>query len=154
LKKGKPVVGIIFIPKGGYIKSNTTEGENEEWKKAQKKPENNIISEKINNKNPFFKPILTTSVWDPINVDSSTISCNQKNEHNNTQKKPYINIIWLKLVLWSEKPIPEKRINILKANKIGQGLGATKLNKCLQSRSNIIFFHNILIYKLFKIKKY
>jgi len=31
-------------------------------KKAQKKPKNNIASEAINNKNPIFKPFLTTIV--------------------------------------------------------------------------------------------
>jgi len=41
---------------------NSTDGHKAEWKNAQKKPKNNIISEMIKSKNPLFKPALTTKV--------------------------------------------------------------------------------------------
>jgi len=41
-----------MIPTGGHCAPNNIDGQNDEWKKAQKNPKNNIISDKINNKNP------------------------------------------------------------------------------------------------------
>jgi hypothetical protein len=38
------------------------EGLKAEWKKAQKKPKNSMISDRINMKKPFFNPIFTTRV--------------------------------------------------------------------------------------------
>jgi len=41
---------------------NSTEGLKDEWKKAQKKPKNNITSDAIKNKKPIFNPCLTILV--------------------------------------------------------------------------------------------
>jgi len=54
------------------------EGLNAEWKNAQKKPKNNIISEAIKNKKPVFNPFLTTLVCNPLTTASREISKNQK----------------------------------------------------------------------------
>jgi hypothetical protein len=50
------------MPEGGHLVPNSIDGQKEAWKKAQKKQKNSIISEAMNNKNPNFKPILTTFV--------------------------------------------------------------------------------------------
>jgi hypothetical protein len=54
------------------------EGLNAEWKNAQKKPKNNIISEAMKNKKPVFNPFLTTLVCNPLTTASREISKNQK----------------------------------------------------------------------------
>jgi len=46
------------------------------WKKAQKKPKNNIISDTINKIKPRFRPLCTTAQWYPIKVLSLMISKN------------------------------------------------------------------------------
>jgi hypothetical protein len=43
---------MTTIPTGGHCAPKSIEGQKEEWKKAQKKPKNNMISDTINNKNP------------------------------------------------------------------------------------------------------
>lgn len=63
LNNGKSNTGITLIPTGGHIEPSSTEGHKAEWKNAQKKPKNNIISEAIKNKKPIFKPFLTILVW-------------------------------------------------------------------------------------------
>jgi len=75
--KGKAVTFIIWTPLGGHNDASSTEGHKEECKKAQKNPKKSIISEITNKINPFFKPDLTTNVWNPKYVDSVTISLNQ-----------------------------------------------------------------------------
>jgi hypothetical protein len=62
LYKGNIYTGIDVIPTGGYCAPNKIDGLKELWKKAQKKPKNNIISDTINNKNPDVKPICTAIV--------------------------------------------------------------------------------------------
>ena len=78
-KEGKSKKLTAGIPEGGQWPPSSMEGEKEEWKKAQKKPKNNIISETINNKKPFFKPTRTTNEWSPLKVASLIISKNQEN---------------------------------------------------------------------------
>jgi len=39
------------MPSKGHSEPKTIEGHKDEWKKAQKKPKNNITSEEINKKN-------------------------------------------------------------------------------------------------------
>jgi hypothetical protein len=53
------------MPTGGHINPNSSDGLNAEWKKAQKKPKNNIISDAINNQKPNFNPLRTTKVCIP-----------------------------------------------------------------------------------------
>ncbi len=48
---------------GGNWDPISIDGHIAAWKKAQKKPKNNINSETINNINPNFKPALTAFVW-------------------------------------------------------------------------------------------
>jgi ribosomal protein L25 (general stress protein Ctc) len=47
------------MPSGGNTEPISIEGDNAEWKKAQKKPKKSIISDTINNKNPSFNPNFT-----------------------------------------------------------------------------------------------
>ena len=78
LNKGKSNTGITWRPTGGQIDPISIEGHNAEWKKAQKKPKNNIISDAIKKINPIFKPFLTILVWWPSTTASLDISKNQK----------------------------------------------------------------------------
>jgi len=50
---------IAIIPLGGQTEPISNVGFNAEWKKAQKKAKNNIISEAIKRTIPSFKPFLT-----------------------------------------------------------------------------------------------
>ena len=92
LNKGKSNTGITCKPIGGHIDPISIEGHKAEWKKAQKKPKNNIISDAIKKIKPVFKPFLTTLVWSPLTTASLDISKNQNIEviaiiimpHNNT----------------------------------------------------------------------
>lgn len=52
----------MLIPSGGKTEPNSRQGQIEEWKNAQKKPKNNIISETINRMNPKRSPALTAIV--------------------------------------------------------------------------------------------
>jgi hypothetical protein len=63
LKKGNANTGIGSIPAGGHEVEKIIDGLKEAWKKAQKKPKNNIISDNINSKNPETRPLFTTKVW-------------------------------------------------------------------------------------------
>lgn len=65
-------------PTGGHIPPISTEGHKAEWKNAQKKPKNSIISDAIKNKKPVFNPFLTTLVCNPFTTASRDISKNQK----------------------------------------------------------------------------
>jgi len=65
------------MPSKGHSEPKTIEGHKDEWKKAQKKPKNNITSEEINKKKPKIKPLRTTKVWWPTRLASSVISLNQ-----------------------------------------------------------------------------
>jgi len=78
-KAGKSKKLIEGIPAGGQWVPNSTEGPKEEWKKAQKKPKNSIISETIKSRKPFFNPRRTINVWSPLKVASLIISKNQEN---------------------------------------------------------------------------
>jgi hypothetical protein len=62
LNKGKSNTGITCKPTGGHIDPISIEGHKAEWKNAQKKPKNNIISDAIKKMKPVFKPVLTTRV--------------------------------------------------------------------------------------------
>jgi hypothetical protein len=87
INKGNSKTGIVKTPWGGKIEPTSIEGHNAAWKKAQKKPKNNINSEAINNIKPKRNPKRTGFVWKPEKVASSIISLNQKN----TQKLNAIN---------------------------------------------------------------
>ena len=65
------------IPNGGQTQPIQIVGDTLEWKKAQKKPKKNIISETMNKTNPIRRPRCTAVVWQPSNVASRTISQNQ-----------------------------------------------------------------------------
>jgi len=80
LNKGKSKTGITCKPTGGHIEPISIEGHKAEWKKAQKKPKNNIISDAIKKIKPVFKPFLTTLVWSPLITASLEISKNQNIE--------------------------------------------------------------------------
>ena len=77
LKRGTAKGFITWIPMGGQIQAISTDGDREEWKKAQKKPKKKHISETINKINPDFNPFWTFKVWQPWKVPSSVISSNQ-----------------------------------------------------------------------------
>lgn len=78
------------IPTGGQISPKTSAGEALEWKKAQKKPKNNITSDTMNNKKPQRKPVRTTKVCKPAKVASLIISKNQKKTDKDISKRPKI----------------------------------------------------------------
>jgi len=63
LNNGNSKTGITLRPTGGHIVPTSIDGHNAEWKNAQKKPKNNIISDVIKNKKPNFNPCLTIFVW-------------------------------------------------------------------------------------------
>jgi L-serine deaminase len=55
--------GLIgTIPTGGHCDPSSIPGDNELWKKAQKKEKKNITSEVINRSIPHFRPLCTTYV--------------------------------------------------------------------------------------------
>jgi len=80
LNNGKSNTGITCNPTGGHIEPISIEGHKAEWKNAQKKPKNSIISDAIKKINPVFKPFLTILVWWPSTTASLDISKNQKIE--------------------------------------------------------------------------
>ena len=92
LNKGKSNTGITCKPIGGHIEPISIEGHNAEWKKAQKKPKNNIISDAIKNINPVFNPFFTILVWSPLITASLDISKNQKIEVKTIIQTPHNNI--------------------------------------------------------------
>ena len=77
---GSPQGSNVEIPSGGHEQPIPIEGDNVQWKKAQKKLKKNIISEAINKAIPNFNPSWTLKVWWPSNVDSITTSENQRNK--------------------------------------------------------------------------
>lgn len=98
-KKGNSKGLMTSTPLGGQIQPIETAGDRLEWKKAQKKPKKNIISEKINKTTPYLKPCCTLRVWCPSKVASVTISVNQRYKAKpklNIPKCNKINPIWLK----------------------------------------------------------
>jgi hypothetical protein len=60
--KGKPHGFKTTIPAGGHTHPIAIDGARLQWKKAQKKPKKNIISETINNIIPKRKPCCTLFV--------------------------------------------------------------------------------------------
>lgn len=76
------------MPAGGHFAPISTEGHKEEWKKAQKKPKNNITSDTINNKKPFLRPVRIANVWSPLIVASFKISKNQPKALITVNRKP------------------------------------------------------------------
>lgn len=55
--------GLNVVKKaGGHMPPKTGLGLKLTWKKAQKKPKKNIISDKINKITPIFNPVCTLSV--------------------------------------------------------------------------------------------
>ena len=79
-------------PAGGQIPPISIDGHNAEWKNAQKKPKNNIISDAIKNKKPVFRPFLTTLVCKPLTTASREISKNQKTAVTINNIRPINNI--------------------------------------------------------------
>jgi len=73
---------------GGQIPPSTGEGLKLEWKKAQKKPKKNIISETINKITPIFSPACTWSVCWPSKVPSRIMSLHQVNIIKRIMMKP------------------------------------------------------------------
>jgi len=78
--KGKPQGSNETIPWGGQVHPMPMEGDNVQWKKAQKKLKKNIISEAINNPIPNRMPSWTLKVWCPSKVDSKITSENHRNK--------------------------------------------------------------------------
>ena len=62
-KKGSPHGFKTSIPAGGQTAPIQIEGFRLQWKKAQKKPKKNIISDVINKIIPNFKPLWTSGEW-------------------------------------------------------------------------------------------
>src|SRR4051794_10774413 len=80
------------IPLGGQTQPIATAGERLEWKKAQKKPTKNIISETIKRITPYRCPCCTLTVWCPSKVASVTTSVNQRYIAVNKLINPIIKI--------------------------------------------------------------
>lgn len=78
--KGKPHGSNAEIPWGGQTHPIPIDGDNVQWKKAQKKLKKNITSEAINKAIPSLTPSWTLNVWWPSNVDSVITSENQRNK--------------------------------------------------------------------------
>lgn len=74
-------------PIGGQIQPNWISGFKLWWKKAQKKPEKNITSEKINHNIPNFKPLETLKVWKPSYTLSRITSRHQKKQQQERKVK-------------------------------------------------------------------
>lgn len=67
---------IIEIPLGGHWTPISTLGDNDEWKKAQKKLTKKKISDTIKRIKPSLKPFNTLKVYLPWNEPSLTTSFN------------------------------------------------------------------------------
>ena len=78
--KGKPQGSNDVIPCGGHVQPIPMDGDNVQWKKAQKKLKKNIISEAINKPIPSLIPSCTFDVWWPSKVDSKITSENHLNK--------------------------------------------------------------------------
>ena len=63
LEKSKPLTLINSPSNGGQTAQICIVGEIDEWKKPQKKPKKNIISDIINNIKPILNPFRTKFVW-------------------------------------------------------------------------------------------
>lgn len=75
--KGSSKGSIACTPTGGHCIPNSTVGDSELWKYAQKIAIKNNVSETINKAIPMNKPLWTAIVWLPRYVASVVISLNQ-----------------------------------------------------------------------------
>jgi hypothetical protein len=73
---------------GGQTPPKTGLGLKLEWKKAQKKPKKNIISDKINKITPNFNPDCTDLVCCPSYVPSRIMSLHHTNITSNMVNAP------------------------------------------------------------------
>ena len=67
------------MPSGGQLQPIPTDGDNEQWKNAQKRLKKNITSDIINKYIPNLIPDWTFLVWNPSKELSTIISENQRN---------------------------------------------------------------------------
>ena len=82
-------LGLSFsIPTGGRTEPNSTLGEREEWKKAQKKEMKRNNSEMMNKMTPIRIPFLTKRVCCPRKQPSLTTSRAQKRKVERVKRNP------------------------------------------------------------------
>lgn len=122
--------GITVIPTGGNSAPINIEGHNDEWKNAQKKPKNNIISEIRNNKKPEVIPICTPIVWSPAQVASSMISSTHEKQDLIKIINAKIIGIWVSNSPWILKVKDDTKKNAPIPTNKGQGLKGKIWNKC------------------------
>jgi len=75
-------------PGGGQIEPNSTLGDKEQCRYAQKNPMKKKTSETINRPIPSRKPSWTRLVWNPKEVDSRTTLDHQKRQDIARSTKP------------------------------------------------------------------
>lgn len=125
---------IVWIPNGGQTAPIQIAGEILEWKKAQKNPKKNIISDTINKTKPILNPLCTAKVWRPSKVASIITSHNQLIKEKKKKKKPkgknFKNEHAPVLYSCNHKTVEIKLVQTENAIKNGHGLGLTKWNGC------------------------
>jgi hypothetical protein len=90
--KGIPHALTVAIPTGGQTHPISTTGFKLEWKNAQKKAKNNIISETIKRTTPKRRPFRIPAVYCPSKEPSLIISRNQKQTLRIKMKRPQTRI--------------------------------------------------------------
>jgi len=122
-------------PGGGQQEPNSTAGDNEQCKYAQKNPKKKKISETIKRPIPKRKPYWTRLVWKPSNVDSTTILDHQKAQVARTSKRPSTN----RKEPMADQDItrPDTKIRAETEPSNGQGEGDTKWKGCLDIRLDL-----------------
>ena len=117
---------IASIPIGGHWAPNSTVGDKELWKKAQKIARKNIASDIIKRATPIFKPFCTASVWFPKYVPSLITSRHQKDIDNIRETKAKIKKIDTLLNVCIVNTPLHVKVNKDTHVKIGHGEGDTR----------------------------
>jgi len=120
-----------FRPRGGQQEPNSTLGDNEQCRYAQKKPKKKKISETIKRPIPSRKPNWTRIVWNPWWVDSRITFDHQKRQVTKIINKPRVNKSVPRLDQDSTRPNTKNKAEI-EANN-GQGEGDTRWKGCLDT---------------------
>jgi len=119
-------------PRGGQHEPNSTLGESEQCRYAQKKPKKKKISETIKRPIPSRNPNCTRLVWNPKWVDSRIIFDHQKRQDTKIIKTPRVIKVRPRFDQDSTRPQTKNKAEIEETN--GQGEGVTKWKGCLVMR--------------------
>ena len=122
-------------PRGGQQEPNSTLGDNEQCRYAQKKPKKKKISETIKRPIPSRNPNWTRLVWNPNDVDSRIILDHQKEQVKNTISTPRISKLRPRFDQESTRPTTMNSEEI-EATK-GQGEGVTRWKGCLDTQGKL-----------------